>query len=186
MKKTPRAKTQPLTHTRVDAISLLKADHTHVAELLEQYEKAKTHPSDESFQLAQRICEELQVHAKVEEEIFYPEVRAAIDSEDLMDEAQVEHESLEQLIHEIKTMAPDNKLFDAKIKVLGEYVKHHVREEQTEMFPKARKAGLDLKALGEKIRLRKEELAPGMADDKASVPSTLPKSSGITGHRRAA
>jgi len=97
----------------------------------------------------------------VEEEIFYPAVKAALKDKELVPEAQVEHASLKELIAQVKDKEPDGEMFDAKIKVMSEYVKHHVKEEQNEMFPKARATRLDLKELGARIAARKEEL---MAD----------------------
>ncbi|PPD12704.1 MAG: hemerythrin, partial [Methylocystis sp.] len=90
--------------------------------------------------------------------IFYPALRKSIDDEDLLDEAEVEHASAKQLIAEILSMSPQDQLFDAKVKVLGEYVMHHVQEEEQEMFPEARKSDVDLDALGVKLSKRKSEL----------------------------
>jgi hypothetical protein len=117
--------------------------------------------SDRKERLAEQICSELEVHAQLEEEIFYPAVRAAIDADDLMDEATVEHQSAKELIAQIRAMSPDDELYDAKVTVLGEYVKHHVKEEQGEMFPQARRSGVDLKQLAEQMRERKGELTKG-------------------------
>jgi hemerythrin superfamily protein len=139
-----------------DAIALLKADHQEVSALLERFEKSRQ--DTVKGDVAQRICLALTVHAKIEEEIFYPAVREAVDDDDLIDEATVEHASLKTLIGQIQAARPGSGLFDAKVTVLGEYVKHHVKEEQQEMFPKARKSGVDLKALGARLQQRKEEL----------------------------
>jgi hemerythrin-like domain-containing protein len=109
-------------------------------------------------ELAQKICDELAAHAAVEEEIFYPAVREEIGDKDLMDEAAVEHASATELIGQISKGRRGNEMFDVKVTVLGEYVKHHVKEEQNEIFPKARKSGVDLKNLGARIQQRKEEL----------------------------
>ena len=109
--------------------------------------------------LATQICTELTKHALAEEEIFYPAVRAAgKDKEDLIDEATVEHASAKDLIAQILEMEPTEDLYDAKVKVLGELIEHHVKEEEEEMFPKARKAGLDLAQLGALIAERKAEM----------------------------
>ena len=113
---------------------------------------------DERAALAQQICEMLTVHATIEEEIFYPALRSAGNAEDLLDEAEVEHASVKDLVSQIESMDPDEDLYDAKVKVLGEYVHHHVQEEETEMFEKAKKAKLDLAELGVQLRARKEEL----------------------------
>ena len=95
-----------------------------------------------------RACQELTIHAQIEEEIFYPAVRDGIEDDDLMDEAEVGHASAKDLIAQLEAMEPGNDLYDARFTVLGEYIDHHVKEEQDEMFPKAKKAKLDLKALG--------------------------------------
>lgn len=143
-----------------DAVALLKSDHATVEELFDRFEKTK---SDEKKQkLAQLICAELKIHTAIEEEIFYPAVLGAIRDEDMIDEAEVEHASAKDLISQIEAGSPSQEKWDAKVTVLGEYIKHHVKEEHTEMFPKARKSKLDLKALGERMLARKEELAEQM------------------------
>ena len=153
------------TKKEADATDLLEADHDAVKKLLRRYERMKDSMEDaDKVALATEICMELTVHAQVEEELFYPAVRGAIEDEDLMKEAIVEHASAKQLIAEIQSMTPTDDLYDAKVKVLSEYINHHVEEEQTDMFKKARsrKAGLDLVALGEAITARKEELKAAM------------------------
>ena len=139
-----------------DALALLKADHDLVQDLFDKFEKAKT--DKQKATLAEQICTELTIHAQIEEEIFYPAVREAIGEDDLMDEADVEHAGAKDLIAQIDASAPGEEHFDAKVTVLGEYIKHHVKEEQSEMFPKVRKADLDLKALGAEMDARKAEL----------------------------
>jgi hypothetical protein len=140
----------------VDAIRLLKEDHREVKGWFKDYEK--TEEEGEKQALADKICLALTVHAKIEEEIFYPAARGAIEDDDLIDEAQVEHATAKQLIAEIEKMKVGDPLFDAKVKVLGEYINHHVEEEEKEMFPESRDADLDLKALGEQLAKRKDEL----------------------------
>ena len=142
-----------------DALALLKADHDLVQDLFYRFEKARTDKQKAS--LAEQICSELTVHAQIEEEIFYPAVREALDEDDLMDEAEVEHASAKDLIAQLGDSDPEDDLFDAKVKVLGEYIKHHVKEEQNEMFPQVRKTKLDLRELGERLQMRKEELMQG-------------------------
>jgi hemerythrin superfamily protein len=141
-----------------DAITLLTEDHQKVKSLFEQYESlgARAHVSKQK--LAQQICTELTKHAAVEEEIFYPAVRAAVKKDDMMDEALVEHASVKDLIAQILSMEPGDDLYDAKVKVLGEQVNHHVEEEESQIFPAASKAKLDLDALGAEIAARKEEV----------------------------
>lgn len=139
-----------------DATALLRADHKLVGGLFAQYEK--TQSAAKKKELVDQICTELAVHAQVEEEIFYPAVQEALHDHELVPEATVEHASLKALIAEVEGAEPDGEMFDAKIKVLGEYVKHHVKEEQTEMFPKAKGTDLDMKELGAMITARKEVL----------------------------
>ena len=142
-----------------DAIALLRADHRKVSELYTQYEATRSAAKKKA--LVATICLELSVHARVEEEIFYPAVKAALKDKELVPEAQVGHASLKELIAQVKDKEPDGEMFDAKIKVMSEYTKHHVKEEQNEMFPKVKKTRLDLQELGARIAARKEEL---MAD----------------------
>jgi hemerythrin-like domain-containing protein len=143
-----------------DAIALLKDDHAKVSAMFKQYDKLGDKAVATKLELARKICKELKVHTQIEEEIFYPATRAALPKEDdLLDEAQVEHDGAKKLIRELDAMKPEDDLFDAKVTVLGEYIKHHVKEEQTEMFPKVRKTRLDLKELGMRMAFRKEELA---------------------------
>lgn len=145
-----------------DAIALLRADHAAVQDLFDQFEKARD--DRRKLMLAQQICMELKIHAAIEEEIFYPATREVLPKEeDLLDEAEVEHASAKELIAQIEAGDPDTELWDAKVTVLGEYIKHHVKEEQNEMFPKVRKSKLDLKALGEQLQARKDELAASMS-----------------------
>ncbi len=139
-----------------DAIKLLKDDHREVKSFFKQYESLEDESQKQA--LADKICLALTVHTQIEEEIYYPAVRAAIDDDDLLDEAEVEHASAKQLIAEIKGMKAGDRLFDAKVTVLGEYIDHHVEEEEKEMFPESRDSDLDLKALGAQMAQRKAEL----------------------------
>ena len=109
-------------------------------------------------QIANQICMELLIHTQVEEEIFYPAARAALDAGDLLNEAEVEHQSAKALIAQIQEMDPDDAMYDAKVTVLGEYIQHHVKEEEKEMFPKMQRSGCDLDELGDKIMARKQSL----------------------------
>jgi hemerythrin superfamily protein len=150
------AKRSKASNRPQDALALLKADHAKVQELFDQFEKARR--DDQKRKLAQTICQELTVHTSIEEEIFYPAAREATEDEDTLDEAEVEHASAKELISQIEDGGPGDELWDAKVKVLGEYVKHHVKEEETELFPEVRKSDLDLKTLGEQLLARKQEL----------------------------
>jgi hemerythrin superfamily protein len=147
------------TKTTVDAIDLLKQDHDKVERAFKQFEKMDRQEAEACRQLVQTVCEELKAHTTVEEEVFYPAVREAIGDADLMNEAAVEHETASMLIDQLDNMGPDDPNYYATFTVLGEYVRHHIKEEQGEMFPAAKRAKLDLAALGERIRARKEELA---------------------------
>ena len=117
-----------------EATALLRADHKLVSDLFEQYEKSRS--TTKKKELVTQICKELTVHAQVEEEIFYPAVKAALKDHELIPEANVEHATLKDLIAQVEGLEPNGEMYDAKIKVMSEYVKHHVKEEQNEMFPK--------------------------------------------------
>jgi hemerythrin superfamily protein len=154
-----------------DAFSLLTADHKRVKSLFKAFESLKDAGDDaEKAALVETICNELTVHARVEEEIFYPAIREAIDDEDLMDEADVEHASAKELIAQLEQLEPGADRYDAMVTVLGEYVDHHVEEEEGEMFSKARRADIDGAVLGEAMALRKIELEAelGMDEDEAA------------------
>jgi hemerythrin superfamily protein len=139
-----------------DAIALLKEDHRAVEKLFGDFEAAKGDGRKQT--LARRICLELTVHTMIEEEIFYPACDGKID-EDLLKEAYVEHDAAKLLIAEIEAgEGKGDDFFDAKVQVLGEEITHHVREEEKELFPQVRKAGIDLDALGERLAVRKAEL----------------------------
>ena len=141
-----------------DAIALLKQDHASVKKALKEFEKMDHADTAAMQELVTTVCGELKVHTAIEEEIFYPAVRAAIEDEDLMNEAQVEHQSAKELIAQLENMEPSDPLYAATFTVLGEYVQHHVKEEESEMFPQVKKAEIDLKALGEEMMARKESL----------------------------
>ena len=155
-----------------DAIALLKADHRKVEDLFEQFEK----PSGEGRKqkIALKICLELTVHAQIEEEIFYPACEGKVE-EDLLKEAYVEHDGAKVLIAEIEAGAPSDEFYDAKVKVLSEQIEHHVEEEEKRMegmFSQARHAGLDMDALGDQLRARKEELIAGYKAGGLAKPET--------------
>jgi hemerythrin-like domain-containing protein len=147
-----------LPHT--GAITLLEQDHEDVKDLFDQYDELAENEGSESDRqaLAQQICTMLTVHATVEEELFYPAAREALKEDDLIDEAVVEHASAKDLIAQLESMQAGDDLYDAKVKVLGELIDHHVEEEEDEMFPKMRNSGLDLQVLGVAMASRKEEL----------------------------
>ena len=140
-----------------DAIALLKADHKEVKAMVEQFKKSRSESTQ--AKLAQQICAALKVHSQIEEEIFYPAARDALKKGgELIDEAEVEHTSVKELIAKIEGGSPGDDLWEAEVKVLGEYVNHHVKEEEGEIFPKVRKTKLDLVAIGERLAERKASL----------------------------
>lgn len=158
------------TASKNDAIKLLTADHKEVKALFKDYNKMaeKGADADERQALAQKICLMLKVHTTIEEEIFYPAAREAIGDEDLLDEAVVEHASAKDLIAQIEGMSPDEDLYDAKVKVLGEYIEHHVKEEEGELFPEVKKSDADLAELGAEMATRKQALLAKMGMDTAA------------------
>lgn len=139
-----------------DAIALLKADHREVKGWFDDYEDLEDDTGKEA--LSAQICKALKVHTQIEEEIFYPAARAATGDDDLLDEAKVEHAGAKDLIAQIEAMNVGDDLYDAKVKVLGEQVKHHIEEEEGELFPEARQKNMNLVALGERMGARKKEL----------------------------
>lgn len=142
----------------VDAIDLLKSDHREAETLFAQFEKAST--SDRKASIVAKICEALTAHVTIEEEIFYGAAREALKKkgEDLVDEAEEEHEGIKFKIKELKNAGPGDVRYDAKVNVLKEYVQHHVKEEERELFPKLRRSDFDAEAVGEKLAARKEQL----------------------------
>ena len=141
-----------------DAVALLKQDHRTVEELFAQF--ARSSGGGRKEKISKRICLELSVHARIEEEIFYPACEGKIE-EDLLKEAYVEHDGAKVLIAEIMAGGPGDEFYDAKVKVLQEQIEHHVEEEEKRMdgvFAQARKAGLDMDALGEQLAARRAEL----------------------------
>ena len=164
----------------MDAVALLKADHRKVEDLFGQFEKA--HEAQRKKALVKQICTELCVHTMIEEEIFYPACQAKVEDEDVIDESYVEHDGAKVLVAELVECEPDDEFFDAKVSVLSEEIKHHVKEEEKRgegLFAQAKKAGLDLDALGERLMARKEEL---MEQIKSQGLPTIQTRS-FTGHK---
>ena len=143
-----------------DAIALLMQDHKDVDALFQEYDSLQGEGSNAAREeLVGLICQALSVHAKIEEELFYPAARAAKGVEGkLVDEAAVEHQSLKDIIGRLLKAPASDPLYDAGVKVLAEYTKHHVKEEESELFPEVRKSGIDLDALGAALMARKEAL----------------------------
>lgn len=161
-RRSPRSRsTRRASSRKPDALRMLKDDHQRVQTLFERFERARG--ADQKEKLAETICGELTVHAQLEEEIFYPAVREAIDDDDLMNEAEVEHTSAKELIAQIEASSPSDDKYDAMVTVLGEYVRHHVKEEEQEMFKKVRQTDLDLAELAQRLKERKESLQGGPA-----------------------
>jgi len=180
-----RATSKAASDAPRDAIALLKQDHRIVEQLFEQFEEAD---DDQLQAIAERVCQLLTVHAQIEEELFYPPVKEALgeDEEDLelVNEANVEHQSAKELIAKIEGMTPEDENFKASVKVLGEYIKHHVKEEEQEMFPKVKKTELDLKEIGAQLNERKMALMQelGIEPEEEEVTTTKRKrSSGRSG-----
>jgi hypothetical protein len=168
--------TAPRTMKAADAVDLLTDDHLQVSALFKQYEKLakKKAPADQRRTLAGTICAMLTAHTTVEEEIFYPAARRARIEAAMLDEADIEHASAKALIARIESGDPGDDHYDARVKVLGEYIAHHVVEEHVEMFPKCRRAGMDLVALRERMQARKAELeAGGTAIAEEGVPMPM-------------
>ncbi len=180
----PSGKSSSTTASQ-DAFALLTSDHKLVKSLFKEFESLKGQgDDDQKATLVETICNELTVHAQIEEEIFYPALREAIDDEDIMDEADVEHASAKQLIAQLEQLQVGGDHYDATVTVLAEYIDHHVKEEEGEMFSKARKADIDSAALGEEMAVRKAELKEelGIVDtasgaDKAATSPRKPKTS---------
>lgn len=159
------------TETYTDAIALLKADHRKVEELFEKFETAR---SGSKQAIAEQICNELKIHTAIEEEIFYPALKGKIE-DDTLNEAYVEHDGAKVLVNDIMACGPDDEFYDAKVRVLSEEIKHHVKEEEMReegMFAQAREAGVDLVALRDKMLARKQELM-AQAEAGALPPAEL-------------
>lgn len=153
---TKTAATPKPTAATKDAIAVLKADHQAVSGLFADYEKTRSDAKKKT--LVAEICTALSVHAQIEEEIFYPAVKAALKDKLLVPEATIEHGGIKALVAQLEGLEPDGEMYDAKVKVLSEYVEHHVKEEQNEMFPKAKATSLDLVELGTRLAARKADL----------------------------
>ena len=157
----------------LDAIELLKQDHRTVEDLFKQFEDLEDDDEDAAAEIIESACAELQIHDKIETEIFYPAVREQAEEEeveDLLDEAEVEHEGVRELIEKIEAMEWEDEKLHAHFTVLSEYVKHHVKEEEQEMFPKLKQLkSLDLEALGTEMMERKRELMAEMGVENEEV-----------------
>jgi hemerythrin superfamily protein len=149
----------PKTNGSIDAVELLTQQHREVKEMFDRFENMTDRAKVSKKKLADEICNALIMHTTIEEEIFYPATReASEETEDMVDEAVVEHASAKDLIAQIMEMDPGDDLYDAKVKVLGELVEHHVKEEEEEMFPKTKELKLDMQALGQEMKSRQQEI----------------------------
>jgi hypothetical protein len=160
------------TVENLNAVALLKADHRKVEALFAKFEAASGDGRKKS--LAEQICRELTLHTKIEEDVFYPACEGAVE-EDLLKEAYVEHDAAKVLIAEIEAGGPDDDFYDAKVKVLSEQIAHHVEEEEKRvdgMFSQARKSGVDVDALGERMAAEKQQLAAIYRSDGVPKPMT--------------
>jgi hypothetical protein len=156
-----------------DAIALLKADHRQVEGWFEQFEKARS--DDKKQELATKICTALKAHTTIEEEIFYPAFLEATEETDLHHEAEVEHDGAKKLIAEIDASGPADEYFDAKVTVLSEMIKHHVKEEEQRdgMFAKAKQSDMDLEALGAQMKRRKDEVMAELEGEEGAAPQEV-------------
>lgn len=178
-----RATSKAATDAPRDAIALLKQDHRIVEKLFDEFEEAD---DDQLQAIAERVCQLLTIHAQIEEELVYPQAKEALEEEEeleLVNEANVEHQSAKDLIAKIEGMTPEDENFKATVKVLGEYVKHHVKEEENELFPKLKKTELDLKDIGAQLFDRKMQLMQEMGvelEEEEETP-TRKRSTGRSG-----
>ena len=165
---------------KMDAIALLKADHRKVEDLFAEFKKARE--ADRKEKLVKQICTELSIHTMIEEEIFYPACSGQVKDEDVVEESYVEHDGAKVLIAELIRSSPGDEFYDAKVSVLSEMIRHHVKEEEKRaegLFAEAKKAGLDMEALGERLMQRKQELMEEFGDgDNLPAPETR----SFTGH----
>ena len=178
-----RATSKAATDAPRDAIALLKQDHRIVERLFDEFEEAD---DDQLQTIAERVCQLLTIHAQIEEELVYPQAKEALEEEEeleLVNEANVEHQSAKDLIAKIEAMTPEDENFKATVKVLGEYVKHHVKEEENELFPKLKKTDLDLKDIGAQLFDRKMQLMQemGVEMEEEEETTTRKRSTGRSG-----
>ncbi len=178
---TPRSSRRRTTTTALD---VLKSDHAEVATLFKQFEGyTKSDDGEGMQQVAQAVCKALRIHAEIEESIFYPALRDAADADAPLDEADVEHNQIKELAARLESALPGDELFEARMTVLSEYVQHHVKEEESTLFAKAREADCDLVALGEQLLARKAELCGGDPVDVVALTAPATAAPGRKGQR---
>jgi hemerythrin superfamily protein len=161
-----KARSSKASSDGMTALELLEQDHREVETYFDDY--AELNDDNEKGELSEKICLALKVHTQIEEEIFYPQARKATKDDDLLDQAIVEHASAKELISQIESMEVGEELYDAKVKVLGEQVKHHIKEEEAELFPEVEAAKMDLERLGKTIAERKAELMTELSEKQPS------------------
>ena len=177
------ASKSPEAAEELEAIAMLRSDHQKVKALFQEFAKLKGEngSGEEKMSLVKKLCEALKIHAAIEEEIFYPAVRKAIEDGALMDEALVEHAGAKDLVAQLEQMDSDADLYDAKVTVLGEQIDHHVKEEEGEMFPQVKKARVDTAALGTKMARRQAELQTELGIDAGE--EQIPEKSAVLSRR---
>ena len=153
---------------RNDAIAVLADDHARLSELFARFERLVSNGTRKAT-LVERICGEIELHGRIEEEIFYPIVRAAIDDDALMDEAAVEHETAKAMVDQLRALRPGDFRYDAKVRVLSEYVRRHVEDEERQIFPRARRIAMDFVALGRALKARRRQLELAAPRRRAAV-----------------
>lgn len=164
-----------------EAIAFLMRQHREVEAYFDRYQH--TEADDEKLELVDKICLALAVHAKIEEELFYPPAEEKIEEPDLVDEAWVEHATAKDLIAQLEGMKVGDPYYDAKVKVLGEYIAHHVKEEETELFPQTARTDIDLKTMGKQLEARSEELMRTLGDpDSAATKAKIRAQAGAEAH----
>lgn len=169
------------------AIAMLMEDHRKVQKMFKAFEKTEDHGEQE--RLASEICNELSVHADLEEQVFYPAARDALEESDVIDEAEVEHHVARDLIEKIRQSRPQDSEYCAMVTVLGEYVNHHIEEEEKELFPQVKRSDLDLDSLAEDMQQRKHELREQMGletGEEQMAAGALPQGRSQSSRSRAA
>ncbi len=144
-----------------DAIAMLRADHAAVGEMFAEYEETRSTPDKKA--LVAEICMALRVHTQIEEEIFYPEVKTTLKDKSLVPQATVDHRGVKDLIAQLQGIEPDGDAYDAKVRVLSAYVRHHVRDANDEMFPQAKASSLDMIDIGARMAARRDDLMTRVA-----------------------
>lgn len=185
----PRSASRTASAARTAIVDLLKEDHKRAKKAFRDIEKLDPHEDAEEFEaVVTQTCNELRVHTALEEELLYPALHEALSEPDLIDEAEVEHMTAKNLIEQLEGMQPDDGKFIATFRVLGEYVKHHIREEETEMFPQMQRAKLDWPSMQQEIESRREalmaEYMPEEAEEAEETEEKMPADSGSRKNNR--